>query len=262
MRATMACGRLMSMNPCHQAVLVNRHPQPPIPAVWTGNTGESVKAELRRRHAIVQGHASPNRFKFTGLIVCALCGCRMSAEAETPTLTYWVCPTRHPRRGPVCPNRRQLRDDVAQVQIDDFLKRLIDSDTWDIGTLSSHAGEGAQKQTRLETLKVDIDNIRAQTATLISRQSQAPLNVQELYAAQIEQASKRLAILEEDLRRELTEAESPSAVRDRELAYQDLLAMGRESLWTSSPGEINQLLHRLIGKLRFVAMSGEIVDVR
>ncbi len=254
--------------PLPPGVIVNRHPNPPIPPVWTGETAELIKAELRRRAIVVKGRARSNgQYKFTGLLVCSSCGRRMAIEtasSKRPHI-YWRCSShtyRHYKLGQVCENRLLLRDTKAEEQIDAFLERLLLLKRPDWSALSSTDDADARNRARLVQLECDIVSLKAEINTLITRQAKAPDNVQELYAEQITEASQRLTILHSDLQRTAIEVEPLSVSQARQLAYETLVEMGLDDFWQLPPHEINQTLHRLMGRYRFVVQNGSIIDVR
>ena len=251
--------------PLPDGVKVNRHPNPPIPAAWTDDKADLIKAELRRRATMVTGRAVANtKFAFTGLFVCATCGRRMAVDNKANHL-YWRCSShtyRHSQTGQACTNRRLLRNDVAEDQINDFLVQLLAQEHLDFVLLTSERDDVERARQNAESLQHEIAKLQSEIGTMIVRQSQAPSNVQDSYSRQIDQASQRLAILESNLKRAAVSVEGPAIVSARQLAYERLQTMGLPALWQLSPSEVNQLLHALMGKYCFAVTDGEIIDVR
>lgn len=252
--------------PLPDGVKVNRNPNPAIPPVWCGETADNIKAELYRRLSVVKGRAvSRTKYAFTGLFECDVCGRRMAADANKSKYLYWRCSShtyRHYKTGKLCSNRKNMRDELAQEQISDFLERLLAQDTFDFVLLTSGADSAQRSRQDADSLTVEINKLRGEIDTMIVRQSKAPANVQDNYARQIDRASERLAVLESNLKQTVSSVESPVIERGRTLAYERLQASGLAALWELPAGEINQLLHALMGKHRFIVSDGEIIEVR
>lgn len=253
--------------PLPDGVKVNRHPNPPIPAVWTGELAEQIKAELRRRADVVKGRAvSRTKYAFTGLLVCAVCARRFAVDASKgKRYLYWRCTAhtyRHQIQAQVCTNRLLLRDDVAQQQINDFLVRVLAQREFDIHKLVSNNQDTAQFRRQVTQVRTEITAAKREIDTMILKQAQAPANIEDRYARLIEQASQRLAGLESKLKRLESSLESEPVRRARQLAYEQLSRIGLPAFWQSSPHEINQLLHALMGRYHFIVENGAIIDVR
>lgn len=252
--------------PLPEGVKVNRKPKPPIPAVWTGETAVKVQAELRRRASVVKGRAKAGtKYLFTGLFVCAVCGRRFAADETSPKHLYWRCSAhtyRHYRIGQVCTNRRLLRNDVAQTYIDAILKTLLAEDSPDVTRLLSGNEEVDQRRRQIEQVRSQIVATNRRINRLIQRQADAPDNVADNYARQIEQAAQQLTGLENTLKQLESTMESPSAQKARQAAYDQIRRMGPEAFWLCQPYEINQILHELMGKHRFVVKDGEIIGIQ
>lgn len=254
-----------------EGVIVNRKPDPPIPSIWTGETAELIKMELRRRAAVVQGRAKANSdHRFTGLLVCARCGWRMAIDTKKKWKSqeryfYWRCSAhtvRHIKLGGKCSNTKMIPDSVAQEQIDDFLSRYLAQGQPDLAPLLRIDSEESKHARRRDLLKVEITALQAQIDRVIIAQSTAPANVYDNYTRQIEQFSQRLTTLEGDLKRTEAQLEPPIVSRGRFQAYEQLSELRLERFWKLPAHEINQILHRVMGKHRFVVEEGLITDVR
>jgi DNA invertase Pin-like site-specific DNA recombinase len=253
--------------PLPDGVKVNRAPNPPIPPTWMGETADLIKAELHRRVAVAVGRGrSDSKYAFTGLLVCASCGRRMAVDASKgKRFLYWRCSShtyRHHKLNAVCTNRKQLRDDVAEDQIDDFLKRYLRQNRTELKPPVSNDGEAKQKIKRAADLRHKIVRLKAEIDALIVSQAKAPENVRDRYTRLIEQASGRLTRLENDLRQAESAIEPPAVKRARQLAYDQVTRIGLESFWQLPPQEINEILHRFMGRHRFVVQDGAIIDIR
>ncbi len=257
--------------PLPEGVILNRKPEPAIPPVWEGETAELVKAELHRRAALIHGRATANsEYALTGLLMCATCQRRMASDSKKmwkseERYLYWRCSShtyRHYRLGAVCDNRKLIRDDTAQEQIAAFLSRYLAQNAPDLTPFLQGESESYRQQTRAEQLRGEIAALRLQIDRLITSQSQAPNNIYEQYTRQIEQASGKLALLEGDLQRTEAVLEPPIVTMGREMAYTDLSQRGLQAFWGQAPREINQAMHRIMGKHRFAVQDGEIIGIR
>lgn len=127
--------------------------------------------------------------------------------------------------------------------------------------LKTNADEDRQ-QARAAQLAADITALDKEIDMMILKQSKAPANVEDRYTRQIERASERRAILESDLKRTQATLEAPAVTRARQLAYEYIAGTGLKEFWQQAPHEVNQWLHRLMGRHRFVVQAGEIINVR
>ncbi|MCC7449194.1 MAG: recombinase zinc beta ribbon domain-containing protein, partial [Anaerolineae bacterium] len=253
--------------PLPDGVKINRRPTPLIPPVYTGELAERIKAELRRRHTVIKGHANPHRtYKFTGLMVCGECGRIMTIHRgrlwKGKIRLYWVCASRKAglKKFPnPCVNSRQVREDQVQEHINDFLARLLARRTWDVTALLP---KRQALHTRITDLQQEIAAVETQVQTMIMQQAKAPEAVQEYYTALIAKEADRLSVLKRNLEKALAQDESPAGQDTRKHAFHELEALGLERFWQQDNRTINQFLHRLMGKTRFVVRNGAIEDIK
>ncbi|MCC7446788.1 MAG: recombinase zinc beta ribbon domain-containing protein [Anaerolineae bacterium] len=251
--------------PCPPDLKINRNPNPPIPPVYTGKTAERIKAELIRRADTVKGRARPqDTARFSGLLVCSVCGWRLTVHRNRQhpphVYYYYRCAKSFLRGEYKCSNKRLIRETLVIEQVNDLLVRWMALTNPDI-QLFVRPSEDKERQQRAISLRTEIDQLRAEIDTLIMRQAKAPLSVQDMYAQQIEQRAARLTVLGENLKVAETKTESPAITHSRELSYAELQALGLERFWQLPSREINQWLHRLLGKHRFSVADGLIVDL-
>ncbi len=183
---------------------INRHPNPPIPPVYTGETAERIKAELHRRADSVKGRAHPHdTARFSGLLVCGVCGWRLTVyrNRQNPRHVYYYyrCAKSFLPGGLKCSNKRLIRETLVIEQVGDFLARWLARANPDLLPLARPL-EDEQRQQRIASLRAEIDQVRAEIDTLIMRQAKAPLSIQDMYAQQIERLAHRLTVLEDNLR--------------------------------------------------------------
>lgn len=254
--------------PLPPGLLVERHCIPPI---YAGALAERIQAELRRRAVVFHGSARPETVHaLSGLLVCAGCGRRLrhstvNANAKGRRAhAYWRCTLLYDSQkdtgGRACANSRHLPDEKARRQITDFLARWIRLARPDIPAPKDPHHDAVL---RADSLRAELAGLEAQIDRLLSGQMQAPENLQPFYAERLAGESARLDALRAALRRAESEVEPPAVRAERVVAYDDLISMAQEKLdrlW-DDPRRANQLLHRLLGRHRFVVRDGEIVDL-
>jgi DNA invertase Pin-like site-specific DNA recombinase len=247
--------------PVPKGVLVERNPATPIPPLYTGELAEQVKAELRRRVQVVRGKTSPQRsYQFTGLLVCGSCGRRMNISASikrSPSI-LWRCRDRFLTHGSRnCANATSVRDDIVQAQINDFLEDWLARDNPEVlvEETVTPAPQKAAFERELQTLQKRIDS-------LIELQLSADPGLRDNYTRKLQQAAERKAIITDQLAALETQVESPQIRTERRGAFHDLRATGLPDFWKLPPRVINQRLHRIMGRYRFIALDGKIVDTR
>jgi hypothetical protein len=83
-----------------------------------------------------------------------------------------------------------------------------------------------------------------------------------IYADEINRENADLkahrAALDDLMRRALS---SGRESRDRAQAFRELQNITLDSFWNAEPREINQLLHRLLGRRRLVVLAGQVVGI-
>jgi DNA invertase Pin-like site-specific DNA recombinase len=249
--------------PLPEGVTVNRSPDPPVPAVYTGELAERLKAELRRRVLVTKGHASPRlSHKFTGLLICADCGRRMTVNNLSGSRTYWRCVVvDHRNPGEKCTNRTMLHDSVAAQQIGEFLAAWIALKRSDIEAVLNASSDTSQESRRTELLQREIDELTEELDRLINAQKKEALAVvRERYALQIDETGQRLEILYANLKEAQQTGEPADVIIARQVAYNYVSSLSQENFWSLPSREINQLLHALMGKHRFLVRKGKIID--
>lgn len=221
--------------------------------VYTGEQGARVRAEMRRRFAIIAGGTRPAAtYWATGLFVCGACGYQMAryGAAYLKCMSHWAqSPTR-----PDCDQRRALRLDVARAAVDALLRQALAAPdaAWGVP-------DDPPATDRATALRDALATIEGQIARLIARQAAAD-DVADLYQAQID----ALAAQRTQVRARLVAAEADAAAvavegAARDQALDELRAA--PDLWTLPETTLNQLLHRLMGRRRFLALDGEVVGV-
>jgi hypothetical protein len=243
--------------PVPDGVKVNRNTHPPV---WKAELAEEVKAELRRRSAIIRGRASPaGVYLFTGLLICDTCGHTMVVNANNG-YPMWRCHTRYTTRAhATCDERRFISSRKVRLYVTSLLTALLEQGTPAQLNISARNQDHSQ---RIEMLALEIDDLKRQIGVMISKQAieQNP-TVAEIYTQQIGGAGERLQILHRNLAQAQSSIESPSQIQARKMAFNEIVQVGVDVFWKQDPKRINQVLHRLFGQTRLVVKAGEIIGL-
>lgn len=241
--------------PVPPGVLIVRNTHP---AVWTGEQGESIKAELTRRIKTALRRRGPDgAYLFTGLMRCARCGRPFYATHEryrSGEVNRWYCASIDNTRAPRCGNR-PVREDALTADLNALLDAVERT-----GALPARRPDQArQRAARAIALGREIDAATSQADRLIALQMTAPPALLDRYQAQVEAVAVRLdALIAERDRLEAEVRPVPGQAQAAEL----LRVGGRAWFWTRPAPEQNQLLAALLGGLHLIVADGRIVDVR
>lgn len=243
--------------PAPDGVQVFRHTHP---AVYTGDLAARVQAELWRRHTVIKGHANPNAYRFTGLLVCNQCGRTLTASKKPGNRWIgWRCMTRYDihKSGRTCDQTRTVNDHQVHAYLDQHLAAYFDGKESDL--FSATQSKAPPREDQLAQVRAELDGLRAERRAMIRQQARADEQAQDGYREEITAISEQIAILEqrEDyLRYSAVASERARADMESELAR--IEAKGLADFWNDPPGEINQSLHRALGSVRIVVQDGEI----
>ncbi len=236
-------------------------------AVWTGELGERLKAELRRRGTL-RGKATPeSAYRFTGLLICADCRCtfgvyrHVRARRDGSHYLAWMCYTRwsNSTTRPECRQNRLIRDDQVEQYVNDMLAHLIALGSPDLLAVTDDRTDNAMKQ--IQGLRREIAETEAYIGELIIQQGKASTAIQHIYTQKIEEAASRLEILKHNLAVLQRDVESPSVAAARQQAYEDLVEMGLDGFWNQDARRINQMLHRIFGRRRLIVDQGKVAGL-
>jgi DNA invertase Pin-like site-specific DNA recombinase len=234
-----------------------------VPAVYTGELAEAIKAEMYRRMGMRNGRGKPSdTYRFAGLFVCGICGCSMSTHSKPGYGRRGLkCAGAYSRvMDEKCTERRLVPHRYLQDEINRLLEQLIEGVTPQI---FEHEQQGDNTLQKLESLKRQVDLLENKLANLIDEQSNAANNTtREMYRKQIEITGEHLERENEELlglQRKLDENLHISHEETR--TVKELRKLTLECFWKLPDREINQWLRRLMGKRKFVIVSQKIVDV-
>lgn len=238
-------------------VQVFRHTHP---AVYTGELAARVQAELWRRHTVIKGHANPNAYRFTGLLVCDQCGRTLTASKKPNNRWIgWRCMTRYDihKSGRTCDQTRTVNDDQVQAYLHANLSNYFDGKASALFSASQAAP--VPRVDQLVLVRGELDGLRAERRVMIREQARADEKAQDGYREEIAATSEQITILEqreEFLRYSAAASERARADMETELA--NIEAAGLAAFWSLPPAEVNQRLHRALGSVRIVVQDGDI----
>ncbi len=225
--------------------------------VWTGEPFERIFAEFQRRQSI-RGSASPARARmFAGLLLCGECGYNLvyAKDGLRCMSHYNVSATR-----PDCTQFNWVPETRLQAWFHERLLQLMQTHDWSALFMSPQTNTRSTAE-QLDEMDRDIRRIEAQIMRVIDDRAQQDI------AAVIEMYQKRLTALGEQLERlrqqrdalEYEVLNDAQTVQQRDYTLNELVQIGLLNFWQLPHPQINQLLHRLLGKRRLVALDGAII---
>ena len=230
--------------------------------LWTGETFDRIFAEFQRRQGL-RGHASPDGGKFTGLVVCGECGYNMAyAKGAYSTGVRCISHYNTSATRPDCTQQRWLHERVIREWLTPRLDALITSRDW--SHLLQPDTEQAGQPELAQQLSREIERTQAQLMQLIELQAdQKTDTVRALYQQKIDTAGDYL----DQLIHRRREVESISrlhanVVHQQEQSLSELIEIQLANFWDLDEARINQILHRLMGNYRLVALDGMVVGTR
>ncbi len=232
-------------------------------AVWTGELAERVKAEIRRRSETVRGHTDPrNTHRFSGLGVCGVCGSFWATHVKKAKNYRGVlCPAAKSRNTlPDCDNKRIMSEKRLTALMNDFLQQMLERQSTDIFNEPDPIQD--DYLSRVQQLNGEIAALELEARSLIRDQAKAGSELKSIYQeelAQINARLKNMKVTRDTMQSKVTATEKTTAVQDATL--KELAELSLEAFWKQESRYINQVLHRLMGKKRFLLLDGEIVGV-
>jgi DNA invertase Pin-like site-specific DNA recombinase len=229
-----------------------------FPAVWTGETAEKVKAELRRRRDMY-GRASPNNsHMFLAVCKCAKCGRLMSTQVlpgsknhRDHKIKYVSC--RAFWNHGDCDNKVYVPYKTIKAFLDALLRQVIE-----VGQFAIPADPVPTVSS--EDLTKEMKRLETQIDALVDELSLLPETARGRVRARIGTLSERL----EEVRRDHTQGELrilkiASQTRDERQAIGELRAITIEKFWMLDERTINQILKRILGDHYLLCLGKEIV---
>lgn len=232
--------------------------------VWTGEIAERIKAEIRRRSTSVRGSASPkSTHRFSGLGVCGECGSFWATHVKkSKDYRGVICPASKARSStlPKCTNNRIMSEKRLIVLMNAYLKQMLERNSTDV--FSAPEIHHENHKSRIERLNREIEVLQLEARQLIREQAKAGAELQGIYheeLAQIEVRLKNMKVTRDSLAAKVVETQQTTTVQ--QVTLEELATMSLEAFWKQESRYINQILHRLLGKKRFLLLDGEIIGV-
>lgn len=229
------------------------------PPIYEGEQAQLIQQELRRREVIMRGSARADRaYRFTGLIVCGECGCNVLAQHQRTMrgqpLRYY-CYTKWRKFSPMtCTQTKGMLEAYAYTFVRAKLGEAIASRDLNV-LLGTKPAPVADIHA---ALKDQIAALEAQAKRLIQKQASAPDALSSMYDDQIEQVGTQLTTLRQ--RYAFEQRNDNAQVRaSQQRAFKTIAEMG-DDFWAQSDNVVNQMLHAVMGKRRWLMLEGEIID--
>lgn len=247
--------------PLPEGVTIYRNTVPPV---YTGELAERVKAELRRRTGSIKGRAKPHKtHRYTSLFVCGECGASLSVytnrKGKHQGLRCNMSMLKN-RNEVVCTQKKILAQSAVDHFLNGLLSQLLEGITVDDLLQTETSLRDVQR--RVETTRADINKRESQIGTLIYEQSQAPEVAQNYYRQKITELAtevEKLQSILSSLERKAATSSQTAVIQAG--AMEEIRALGLARFWQLPNGEINQLLHRLLGNKQFVVLDKQIIGV-
>lgn len=229
-----------------------------LPAVYTGEQAERVKAEMLRRVLVVAGRGHSNTsYRFSQVVFCDECGKRMAVTQSKKVYLYLRCNTaHHVQQLGDCTQKGYLSFPYLQELLTDAIVRRMrgEGDSL-LDTASSVATPAKSDDTALL-----IGKLTSQIGVLIREQSAAPDAAQDYYRQEIATLSRKIETLtHRTLSAEKTNQKRELIAARQQYAYSQVEAIGIEAFWELPDPQINQLLLDMLGEWRLVARDKVII---
>lgn len=233
-----------------------------VPAVYTGEMADAIRAELYRRMDVSGKRDPKNPYRFAGLFLCGECGSSMSVKSKRGIGRIGVkCSAQYSRIvDKNCTQNLMTPHRYLQAQFENMLEQFVSGANPEIFTL--RYDQKTDDSSRLEKYRSEREKIQHRISAMIRELSDSPESARPLYRQQIEQESLRLErIAGEMLIIERKLAEEREQTREEIRTLDELKKLSLDCFWRLPDREINKWLRRLMGKRKFVVVNREIVDV-
>lgn len=222
-----------------------------------GDLAAQLQAELRRRRSAIRGSARPNSaHRFAGLLVCGHCGYRMVYGQNGSDEPIYRCPTKWaPYIKSECIGQN-VREDYIIAWVSSRLRRMIELGTPDV---FDDIGLSSSSEPSAAALEARLIEVQAKARRLIDKQTAADSALTALYDEQLAQCAAEIKSLQQRIRDSGRRADE-QARTERQRAVNEMSVEGfLDDLWQRPEVEVNQFLHRIMTKRRFVLANREFV---
>ena len=229
---------------------------------------EPVQNELRQRMTRWgRGNWTENRYRFSGLGICAECGTNLSVRSSynrqhTELVRnglgcYIALPSQNRAQVKTCSQTKYISHKDLQDFFEHLLEEILAGDDFlaDVDMFPETDTTAA--------LEAQLASVTRQIDTLITEQSLAPESVQPRYRQRIEDLARQHDTLQAQLQtKEYTRRDVERQYRRQLRAVEELREMTLEAFWELPDPAINRLLRQLLGDLRIFVRKRKIVDFR
>lgn len=244
--------------PPPEGVLLYRHTHEPI---YTGELADRIKAELDRRKHTSGRASSYATNRFTGIFICGQCSYYIG-YTRNHGAKYLYCGA---RRNRLLNNKRNctevggLKESQAQEFFEQLLEYGIEKGEIQLFFDGSDVASPVVNVSRAEQLQTEIDELTEQAAWTLS-QANTKKGMRDVFVKQMTEQDERLIILKANLENVLYfETRVTQEQIEEQRVIGELKEMTLATFWSQDDREINQTLHRLLGKRRLAVLNHSIL---
>ncbi len=230
------------------------------PSLWVGNKHTRVKHELKRRMTEHRGRYNRriSRNPFAGLFICGLCGYAMVHEtSNTKRSQQYIACRSHKNYKTNCNNKPWVKIEFLRDWLDIQIRFALDE-----GVLTLTPPNAIERDTwksdinRYETEAIEIKRVLGQL--ILDRATDPDLTA--IYTQQINEKKSQLDLIGSQLAHLKNQQPADPVAQSQTIEVIRKLTV--DKLWTLPPGDINGILHQLIGQARIYMVGYDIVDIR
>lgn len=229
--------------------------------IYEGDLARRIQEEMRRREVIVRGAVrAAKAHRFTGLIICGECGCNLVHQEQHTTRRDYLrlyCYTKHRKLSyATCTQSKGLNESYIFEFVNAKLEEAIR--TRDLATFLGKSPEPIPDT--VATIEAHIKTLKEQAGRLIRKQSSAHEDLSDTYDEQLEAIGQQLASARQRLVATHRPSTSSQQWKAQAKTLTEIAEMTLPKFWAQTDNVINQKLHAVMGKRRWVALDGKIVD--
>jgi DNA invertase Pin-like site-specific DNA recombinase len=229
------------------------------PPIYTGAQADQVKAELERRTTL-QGRSSPrSEYWFTGLLMCGVCGYRMSVKGRgTPVA---MCYSRYePLRQHICEEANVLNESTIRTHINKLLINMLEAGE-PRAFVDARMIEAAAFENHVSALQARHDKLEKELRRAIDLQIKADEDLRQIYDDKIYALMLQRKEAAQQVKQARRQAQRLAASPAQQASFDEIARISLGDFWKLAPNKINQLLFALLEPYRLVAREGKIEGV-
>jgi len=232
----------------------------------SGPIAEAVKEEMRRRTTVFNGQARHEGvYRFSGLVVCAICRWRLSYHQKRETrngrefiYTSLSCQKSYQRHNVQarCTNTQTINEKKIQEWLDPYLAQWLAEDMVAIDQEQQETARGSD----IVKLQDAVAILDRRVSNLVRELSDADDDLRGEFRAQLRSTKDELT----RANRQLTELQRQNRERHQanelqRATLQELRELTLDRFWQQDGLYVNQMLNRLLGTVRLVGHHREII---